>query len=342
MLRKKREQTIRILVASPDPAVPAALAATTMERSGRQRVHIDVVEAISTRVAYDNLAGCSLAIVDAEHLIPSPGVTPKMFTQALARSGIPVVSGLEFTSRPAAWMERATAAVGLLDALPPQVVMLTGYAGGTGKTTLALNLARYASGTLRLPVAVIEVAFGTGACRALTDPTLPDLYDVLTQGQAPGTWQATTGCPITLLPMDYEAARLLLNRSAEVLDLAGQIVADHVLTIIDAAGANPFRPILQQIAARVLVVADPRPDAIANAGTMLKDLAGAAQDPPLQAGVLLNKVDGLGDRLALSGAWRSFGTHAACKLPYTGHPDEDPRLAQELLPVIYPGWQPKT
>ena len=325
MLGKKRERTIRVLVASLDHAVPAALAGAYLERT-----KIEVVEAISTQVAYTNLAGCSLAIVDAENLLPSPGVAPEMLARALAQSGIPVVSGPEFAMSPSAWLERATAAVGLLDALPPRAVMLTGYAGGTGKTTLALNLARYASGTLRLPVAMIEIAFGTGSCRALTDPTLPDLYDVLTQGKEIGTWEG-----ITLLPMDYSAARLLLNRSTEVLNLVSQIVAGHVLTVIDAAGANPFRPILQQVADHVLVVADPRTDAIANAGTMLKDLAGAEQDRHPKADVLLNKVDGLGDQLALS------AVKAACKLPRAGRPDEDPRLAEGLLEIIYPGWKPK-
>ena len=77
------------------------------------------------------------------------------------------------------------------------VVVVTSSIPGEGKTTLALNLARYVSGTLRLPVAVIEVTFGTGSYRALTDPTLPDLYDGRTQDSEIGTWEG-----ITLLPMD--------------------------------------------------------------------------------------------------------------------------------------------
>lgn len=312
----KKTQTIRVLVASRNEAIPAALAAASV---GKTR--IELVEAVSTQVAYASLAGCALAIVDREDLIPSPGTSLEMLTRTLAQSGIPAVSGVEFAATPSAWLERATAAVGLLNALRPKAVMMTGYSGGTGKTTLALNLVRYAAGTLRLPVALIEVAFGAGALRALTDPTLPDLYDVLTQAREIGTWEGTT-----LLPMDYSAARLLLSRAGEVLGLVREIVGRHVLTVIDAAGANPFRSILQQAVEHVLVVADPRADAIANAGVMAADAA--------EADIVLNKVNGLGDQIALS------GVKCTCKLPHVSRPDDDPRLAEGLLQAIYPGWQP--
>jgi MinD-like ATPase involved in chromosome partitioning or flagellar assembly len=287
-----------------------------------ERTRIDVVEAISTQVAYASLAGCSLAIVDAEDLIASPGVAPAMFARALEGSDIPVVSGEEFAAGSSTWLERATASIGLLDALPPKAVMLTGYSGGVGKTTLSVNLARYVSGTLRLPVAVIEVSFGVGALGVLTDPTLPDLYDVLTQNNEIGMWEG-----ITLLPMDYSAARLLLSRAEEVLDLARQIVSEHVLTVVDASGANPFRPVFQEVVERVMAVADPRTDAIANTRAILEDVP--------EAEVLLNKVNGVGDKLALS------AIKAACKLPHVDRPDDDPRLAEQLLQVIYPGWSPR-
>ena len=315
----RKTQTLRILVASRNEAIPAALAAIQV---GKTR--IELVEAISTGVAYTGLAGCALAIVDQGDLIPSPGISLEMFGQTLTQSGIPVISGVEFAARPSAWLERATAASGLLDALPPKAVMLTGYAGGTGKTTLALNLARYTSSTLRLPVAVLEVAFGAGALRALTDPTLPDLYDALTQGKEIGKWEG-----ITLLPMNYASARLLLNRTEEVLDLVKQVAGRHVLTVIDAAGANPFRPVFQQAAGHVLVVADTRPDAIANARVMIDDTGETGTD------IVLNKVNGLSDQIALS------AIKAACKLSYVNRPDEDSRLAEGLLEIIYPGWKSK-
>ena len=317
----RKTQTLRILVASRNEAIPVALAAL---QTGTLRARIELVEAVSTGVAYAGLAGCALAIVDREDLIPSPGIAPELFGQTLAQSGIPVVSGAEFAASPSAWLERATAASGLLDALPPKTVLITGYAGGTGKTTLALNLARYTSGTLHLPVAVLEVAFGAGSLRALTDPTLPDLYDVLTQDKEIGNWEG-----ISLLPMNYASARLLLNRTEEALDLVRQVAGGHVLTVIDAAGANPFRPVFQQAAGHVLVIADARPDAIANAGVMLDDAGETGAD------IVLNKVNGLGDQIALS------AVKAACKLPHVNRADDDPRLAEELLQIIYPGWKPR-
>ena len=40
------------------------------------------------------------------------------------------------------------------------------------------------------------------------------------------------------------------------------------------------------------------------------------------------------DRLALS------GVKAAAHLPLVNRPEDDPRLAEALLQVIYPGWKP--
>ena len=129
--------------------------------------------------------------------------------------------------------------------------------------------------------------------------------------------------------MNYASARLLLNRTEEALDLVRQVAGGHVLTVIDAAGANPFRPVFQQAAGHVLVIADTRPDAIANAGVMLDDAGETDAD------IALNKVNGLGDQIALS------AVKAACKLPHVNRADDDPRLAEGLLQIIYPGWKPR-
>ncbi|MBN1933780.1 MAG: hypothetical protein JW934_03895 [Anaerolineae bacterium] len=312
----KKTQTIRVLVASRNKAIPAALGGVRIDK-----LEVESVEAITVGGAYRNLTGCALAIVDREDLIPSPDVSSTLLAQMLAQAGIPVVSGAEFAATPSVWLERTAASSGALDALPPKRVMITAYSGGVGKTTLALNLARYAAGTLRLPVAVIEVAFGASAFRALTDPTLPDLYDVLTQGKAIGQWQG-----VTLLPMDYASARLLLNRAGEVQDLIAAVANRHALTLIDAHAANPFRALLEPAVDVTLAIAGPRPDALANAARVVEENGNSI--------VVLNRVDGLGDQLSLA------GVKAGGRLPLVGRPDDDPRLAEALLQIIYPGWKP--
>lgn len=321
----RRKKKIRVLLATRHPNVPAALAEVLGDSP--LAVEVDVVEAISTQGAYDGLPGCALAVVDLDGLVASPGLPRETLEKTLAQASIPVTSGQEFTANPATWLEQAVSATGLLDALPPRTVMITGYAGGVGKTTLSLNLAHYVASKLRLPAAVVEVAFGASSLRALAEPELPDLYDVLTQGKEIGSWQG-----ITLLPMHYPSARLLLDRRDAVRELFQQVINGHALTIVDATGANPFRPVFQDLADLVLVVTDPRADAIANAQVMLTDIAEMNGHQPK---VVLNKVRGLGDKIALS------GVTAEVKLPYVGRPERDPRLAERLLSVVYPGWRPK-
>lgn len=314
---KSKGKTIRVLVGTRHPAVPAALGGLN------GRVSIEAVEAVSTEGVYNGLPGCALVIVDLDDLVPSPGVSTQMLSRTLEQSEVPVVSGADFAAGASSWIARASAASGLLDALPAQVILITGYSGGVGKTTLSLNLARYVSTVLRLPAAVIEIGFGAGALRALTEPALPDWYDVLTQGCEVGEWNG-----VTLLPMDYASARLLLSRESEILDLVRRIASTHVLTVLDAAGANPIRSIVMPLVAERLIVAEPRPDALLNAGAMLRDLSDAQ--------IVLNKVGSVGDQLAL------FGVKAACRLPASGRPLDDPRLAEGLLQVVYPGWKSQT
>jgi hypothetical protein len=110
-----------------------------------------------------------------------------------------------------------------------------------------------------------------------------------------------------------------------VRDLVDEIAGQHVLTLIDAHEANPFKAAVQDRVDVTLFVADGRADALANA-------ANTVADSPAQ--LVLNKMDGIGDRLALS------GVKAAARLPLVGRPEDDPRLAEALLQVVYPGWKP--
>jgi hypothetical protein len=290
----KRGKGIRVLVATHNPEVSGALAAMADDAQGnvrRSKIKVQVTEAVSTQGAYEALPGCNLAVVDTSDLVASSALPVEMLDNALAQSGIPIVNGAMFVDDPQTWLERAIAATGLLSALPPRTVVVTGYSGGTGKTTLALNLARYVSRHLHLPVALIEVNYGRSALMALTDQELPDFHDILTQGTRPGTWQA-----ITVLPMNYTSARLLLNRTDEVCGLLYDLAQSHVLTIVDAGAANPFFPYFKERAQSVLVVADPRLDAVMNAQALFREIAVDREDG---AAIVLNRMNGMGDKLAL-------------------------------------------
>lgn len=313
------KRKIKILVASRNEGIPAALAAAAPGR-------VQPVEAISTGVAYANLQGCALAIVDIDDLIVSPEVSREMLGRTLVQSGIQAVRSFEFIANPTNWLGQAAVSVGQMDMLAPCRVMLTGYSGGTGKTTLSLNLARYVTGQLHLPAVVVEVTSGVSSIQALTDPAMPDLYDVLTQNSRIGSWES-----ISLLPMNYSSARLLLNRVDDVRALLKELSILHVVTIVDAHGTNPFCNIFQAEMDLILVVSDPRLDAVANGFDMIETIRQAGHVPV--SGVI-NKMNALGDRLALS--------HIKMQpLPLVGRPECDPRLAELLLPMIYPGWKRK-
>jgi MinD-like ATPase involved in chromosome partitioning or flagellar assembly len=331
----KRKQAIRVLVATRNPEVSRVLAAAANDggKRLRKRSRVHVTEALSTQGAYDALPGCDLAVVDVADLVVSPTFPVATLAGALQQSELPVAGGDAFAAEPQAWLEQAIAATGLLAALPPRVVAFTGYSGGVGKTTLSLNLARYVAGRLRLPAAIVELNFGRSALAALTTAELPDFHEVLTQGAAPGTWQG-----ITVLPMNYVSARLLLSREEEIDRLLEDMARRHVLTIVDAAAANPFFPRFHARAQMTLVVADPRPDAVINAQALAGELVvdDDVKDERRSEGgadIVLNKMNGLSDRLALG------GLEAAVRLPYVSRPDQDRRLSEPLLQVVYPGWR---
>jgi len=327
----KRKQAIRVLVATHNSEVSRVLSAAANGggKQLRKRSRVHVTEALSTQGAYDALPGCDLVVVDVADLVASPTLPVETLEGALQQSGLPVAGGDAFAAEPQSWLEQAIAATGLLAALPPRLVVLTGYSGGVGKTTLSLNLARYVAGRLRLPAAIVELSFGRSALAALTAVDLPDFHDVLTQGAAPGTWQG-----ITVLPMNYVSARLLLSREEEIDRLLDDVARRHVLTIVDAAAANPFFARFHARAQMTLVVADPRPDAAINAQALVGELDEDERRSEGEAQIVLNKMNGLSDRLALG------GLEAAVRLPYVPRPDQDRRLSEPLLQLVYRGWRP--
>lgn len=284
----------------------------------------EVREALSTDAAYKALSGVRLAVLDAEHLEPGSVPVEKLL-DVLKHAGAVVCSGDEFANSPQTYWEQALSALGALSSLPPRAVVVTGYGGGVGKTTLSLDLAAFVADRLRLTAALVEVGYGASALRALLSDAnpLPDFYAVVTQGESPGVWRRAT-----LLPMEYRTARLLLNRP-EVAEKLAAIKQQHVLTVFDAAPMHPFFDLVCRLADQVLIVSDARPDCIVNAAGLVEDLSA-----DVKTRIVFNRQRGLADRAL------GAGVDHAVSLPEISNPSRfDGRLARRLLPVIYPGWK---
>ena len=114
----------------------------------------------------------------------------------------------------------------------------------------------------------------------------------------------------------------------------------HTLTVIDAFPANPLWPHLLNRATDIFVITSPRPDAIAQTESMLRDLNTALEtiQPKPQLHLVLNMVRSWSEKLPFSG-------QLDVNLPWQVRKAEryHPDLADPLLECLYPGWskQPK-
>jgi hypothetical protein len=302
--RKKR---VVVAVATRHPGALAAL---------ENAEDVEVREAMTTGGLYRVLPGAHLAVVDLG-VLTETSVTRDQVSRLL--QDMLCVSGADFAANPDEWLARARLASGLgLEVLPARVVALTSLSGGVGKTTLALSLARLLR-SRGVPVAVAELTVGPSAFQALmTDGYFPHIYEVATQGKTWATWNG-----ITVAPMDWRSAQLLSSDQAERVwrDLA----ASHVVTLFDVPAYHPFWAVVEKMSHAVLVVADPRPDSLANALFLSETTDGKAR-------IVLNR-SGLSARLMVE--------DPAAVVPDVGSDARGfpPSLARRLAPVIYPGWR---
>ena len=324
LFHRKRKPRIHVLVATRHEGAVTALA-------GLNGIAVDfeIAEATTTNGAYTNLPGCSLSILDPSDLVESPGLSREVLQAAVRESGVLAVSGEAFAAEPSRLLEEALAAVGAIHALPPRRVAITNISGGVGKTTLALHLARYAQEQLHLPALVIEIAYGASALKTLTRPDLPDLYDVVTQGEAPEKWQG-----VTLLPMEHRTGRLLLGQESKILTALERVMQAHVITVFDAQAAHPLWSTVQDMIEPVLVVSDSRPDSLANATALMSTLDGNSNGHGnCRVHLVLNRMRGK-DRLGLAGLKRALDVPEI-----DGAGRLDGRLGERLMPLVYPGWK---
>lgn len=315
MFRFKRRppRELNVLVASRHLGVLDALARCSPAPQIR--------EAFTTGGAYRALDGAHLAIVDPADLTATPELSADGLESVLSQLTIPWARGASFAADPLSYEARALAGSGLMDRLPPRAVALVNVSGGVGKTTCSLDVAHFAVARLGLPALVVELGFGASGLHALLDPALPHFYEVLTQAAQPGQWRG-----VTLLPMEYDVARLTLGDEARISALLAGLKARHVLTVFDVHPAHPFWPLARPLADEVLALTTTRPDALANALRLLTENGKPSR-------LVLNRVRGAADRLSLAGIER------ALDLPEIEHPERyGGELGRRLLGAIYPGW----
>ncbi len=324
---------LRVLLAAVDPAALAALA--------QFESAVERVEAFTTGGAYRLVKGSNLAILDPQSLSETDGISCEGLLSILNQSGIAWCSPVEFAASPGEWEQRALAAIGAIDALPPKAIAFASYSGGVGKTTLSLDLARFIAGKdARLPAAVVELKHGKSSLRALLAADAPHIYEIITQGAAPAKWQG-----VTLVPMEFQTARLLLGRQADLSAYLEQVKRDHVLTVFDLEPDSEFLPLVAPLLDECYGLAVPRADALENATQALGDVREMRKGGTpsallstaghcLRAGLIVNQCRGLADVAALAGVER------LADLPYLDRVNRyDGRLARHMMRVVYPGWK---
>jgi len=328
----KRKTTLPILlVASRNPGVYAAIPDDIFQTQ----------EAVTPRGVLEALATHPvLMVVDLPDLVETPDfprVALAASLESVQAAGIPVVSGTTFLQEQEQIVSKALLQTGTKTAirfLTARTILIANYCGGVGKTTLAMAVTKRFKAASGLGTALLEIGLGGSAFNARLGGERPSLYEVVTQDAVPEQWQG-----VDLYPLDGRAAGVLageIERTTTVLD---EIIQSHTLTVIDAFSGYGLWPHLLNRATDILVVTDPRPDALAQTESLLQDLQVSleALDPQPRIHLILNKVRSVGERIALKGQvdiFLSFDERQA--LRYAS------QLADPLLERLYPGWEKQT
>ncbi len=309
-----RKSELVALLATRHAHVPAALeeAATHLEN-----VRLERREALSAQGAYRELQGAHLAVIDVGELA-GPAERRARLESAVQSPDLVFMDGPTFLLDPVGALERAVASAGLGSMLPPRSVAFTAWAGGVGKTTLALASARAFHRETGLPTAVVELAPGPSALQAVTGVEGATLYQVVTQGAAYPTWEG-----VTLGLMDGATAELLAPE--QLTAHWQQLHADYIYVAYDAAAWHPLVAYVE--VDQVYVLADERADAQVEAVKLVKDLR-AHTDRQIALG--LNRAGVVG-RVSLPE--KPAFTLSNVRDPLRG------KLGRRVLQTIYPGWR---
>ncbi len=286
-------------------------------------------EAYTTLGVMDTLNQAQLVILGELH--PVKDCHPDLVKGTAQNMGLLLAAEAEFARQPGEWLSQAQLVRGRkLSHLPRRVVLICNLCGGVGKTTTALGITRCFRAQTDLPTALVEVGMGGSSLIARLGQAKPaTLYDVVTQDASPSIWDG-----VAVYPLGRREADVLHNdpRLPQVFD---QIIQRHTLTVIDAFPGNPLWQAALRRATDILVVSAPREDSLAQTVVMRQELAevlpSLTQSP--QVYLVLTMVRSVADRLPLGGqisAWLPHNERWAIGL--------DPRLADPVIDLVYPGW----
>jgi Mrp family chromosome partitioning ATPase len=321
IFRRKSDQSDKLIVLlasrEPDPKLVEVLAA---------RPEIILRETFTTRGVIRGLPDADLVVLG--DVIPLWDVDPALMQNTLECTHIPVTTPDMMLAKPEEWISTARLANRKkLQYLPARFVLVAGWAGGVGKSTIALAIAKRFR-ERNLPTAFLEASEGGSYLVSRLGPQLHSLYDVITGEGEASEWEG-----IKLHPIDYRASQVLSEDARMPGFLAG-LKRGYTLVVVDASPNHPFWPRLLDLATTILVVTSPREDSLFQAETLLKELQPVrAARPDLQVYLIMNMVRTLGERVGMSGmvaASLTFNERMAAQL--------DPRIADPILNLLYPGW----
>jgi Mrp family chromosome partitioning ATPase len=317
--RKAGQDKLIVLLASkdPDPELVSVLA---------KREEIIMRETFTTRGVIRGLPDADLVVLG--DVIPLWDVDMSLMQNTLECTRIPVTTPHQMLAQPEEWISTARLANRKkLQYLPARFVLVAGWAGGVGKSTLALAVAKRFR-ERNLPTAFLEATEGGSYLISRLGPQLNSLYDVLTGEGTATEWEG-----IKLHPIDHRASQVLAEDERLPAFLA-EMKKGYTLVVVDASPSHPFWPQLVDLATNVLVITAPREESLYQSEMLLKELEPIkASKPDLKVHLIMNMVRSLGERIGMSGmvaASISYNERRAAQW--------DPRIADPILNLLYPGW----
>jgi hypothetical protein len=306
----------------PNPAVLDLLS---------QQEGITVREAFTTRGVLQGLPGVHLVILD--DLVALAELSIEVLQRTLDMSAIPVISQQEFLADPNEWLGRARLShAKQITVLPTRQINLLNWAGGVGKTTLAMAICKRFVERTGLPAALLELSMGASALHARISPDLPEFFSLVTHKAEPALWHGVSLCPMDGRSLEVLCPQRTFDRRVDpegVGAFLAEIRRKHTLVVVDAYPGHPLFPELSQATPGLvnMVITSSREDALMQARRLISEVCAPSH-------MVLNMAKSMADRTE---------TGVSVVLPHNESWAQslDGRLADPVLRLVYSGWDHK-